>query len=210
MFEILSADELERADRFHFEKDRSRFITARGMLRQILGKYLSQHPKGIHFEYSSYGKPGLGPDSGFGNLKFNLSHSDGLALLAITQDKNIGVDIERIRHDISIEQIAGRFFSFDEINSLDKLFEQQKNELFFQYWTRKEAFLKATGKGLSFPMEHCDVSTMSGREFSPVIIQKEGSDWHVKDLFPGEGFAAAIAIEGGDLDLSCEHFVFES
>lgn len=206
---ILSADEIERAGRFHFEKDQNRFIAARGLLRQILGLYLGEKPQRLQFEYTDFGKPVFGTNSDYKGLHFNLSHSANFALCAITQSREVGIDIERIRSEISVDQIVRRFFSPSEIRSIEMLHEEKRNQLFFQYWTRKEAFLKATGKGLSFPMEQCDVSLMSGVTFSPVIFQdekSESSDWHVQDLFPAEGYAAAIAVEGSDCDLSCFHY----
>ena len=206
IFEILSTDEKERASRFHFEKDKRRFTVARGILRQILGRYLNEKPHKIQFEYSPYGKPRFGSESGFGDLKFNLSHSEDLGLVAITQNRNIGIDLERIRQDLYTEEIAARFFCENERNSLEKLCKTEKNARFFQYWTRKEAFLKCMGKGLSFPMENCDVSLTAGKEFSSLKIQNEISGWQVKDLFPYIGYAAAIVIEGENSRISCIEF----
>lgn len=206
MLAILSADEIERAGRFHFEKNQNRFISARGMLRQILGLYLGEKPQRLQFEYTAFGKPVFGTNSDYKDLHFNLSHSESFALCAITHSREIGIDIERVRNEISVAQIVRRFFSSGEIHSIETLHEEKQNQLFFQYWTRKEAFLKGMGQGLSFPMEQCDVSLMSGVTFSPVIFhheKSENSDWHVKDLFPAEGYVAAIAVEGRDCDLSC-------
>jgi 4'-phosphopantetheinyl transferase len=209
MLGMLSADEVARAGRFHFEKDLNRFIAARGILRNILGLYLGEKPHRLRFEYTPHGKPVLGTESGYDALRFNLSHSDSFALYAITRGRNIGIDIERIRYDIAVDQIVRRFFSPDEISSLEGIHDEKRYEVFFQYWTRKEAFLKAMGEGLSFPMEQCDVSLISGMLFSPVTLpgdKREGSCWYVQDLFPGTGYAAAIAIEGGDCELSCCHY----
>ncbi|MBC6366460.1 4'-phosphopantetheinyl transferase superfamily protein [Algoriphagus sp. AK58] len=208
--EILSADELDRANRFYFEKDRSRFISARGMLRIILSQYLGLDPKKLLFEYSNYGKPEFRSESGFQSLKFNLSHSEGIALLAVTRYKNIGIDVERIRDDIALDPIANLFYSNEEISSLERIGEKRKKEWFYTLWTRKEAFLKATGKGLSYPLKECDVSFRYGGKFSSVTINKEKSDWMVKDLFPILGFAAALAVEGNNPKLSCTHFDFFS
>ena len=207
---ILSTDELTRAGRFHFEKDQKRFITARGMLRQILGGYLGRPPHELRFEYTTYGKPVLATNAGYDTLRFNLSHSDEFALYAVTRGRNIGIDIERIRDDIDVEQIARRYFSQGEISSLERIHKDKRSEVFFQYWTRKEAFIKATGEGISFPMEQCDVSLISGRGLSPITVlgdNRENPCWYGQDLFPGRGYAAAIAVEGGDWDLSCWHFI---
>jgi 4'-phosphopantetheinyl transferase len=206
---MLSADEVERAGRFHFERDQKRFIAARGMLRQLLGRYLGKPPQELRFEYTANGKPVLATNAGCDTLHFNLSHSGPLAVYAFTRSRNIGIDIERLRDDIAVGQIAQRFFSQYEISSLERIHINKRSELFFQYWTRKEAFIKAMGKGISFPMEEFDVSLISGRVLSPIALpgdKGESSRWHIQDLFPGNGYAAAIAAEGGDCDLSCWHF----
>jgi 4'-phosphopantetheinyl transferase len=206
---VLSADEVERSVRLRFEKDQQRFITARGMLRQILGCYLGKNPHEIRFEYTAFGKPVLATNFGSDSLCFNLSHSDAFALFAFARGRNIGIDIERISDDVAVDHIARRFFSPGEISSLERTHENNRNELFFQYWTRKEAFLKATGEGISFPMEQLDVSLMRGRGLSPVALPGdtiERSRWYVQDLFPGPGYSAAIAVEGRDCDLLCRNY----
>jgi 4'-phosphopantetheinyl transferase len=207
--EFLSGDELARSERFHFEKDRKRFIAARGILRRILGSYLNKRPGKICFEYGPHGKPVLAHDAGDDDICFNLSHSGSLALYAVTLRKKIGIDIENIRDYISVGQVAGQFFSQKEISSLEKIDINKRSELFFQYWTRKEAFLKARGEGISFPMDQCDVSLISGSGLSPVTVRDNNrgvSSLYVQDLFPGNGHAAAIAVEGGDCNISCWHF----
>ena len=207
--ESLSVDESARAERFHFEKDRNHFIAARGTLRKIVGSYLNKRPGKICFEYGPHGKPMLAHVAGDDGIFFNLSHSGSLALCAVTLRKKIGIDIENIRDYINVRQVAGQFFSQNEISSLEKIDINKRSELFFQYWTRKEAFLKATGEGISFPMDQCDVSLISGGVWSPVIVQDNNrkiSSLYVQDLFPGNGYAAAIAVEGGDCNISCWHF----
>ena len=206
---FLSVDELARARRFHFERDRKRFIVARGILRKILGSYLNKPPGKICFEYSFHGKPLLAHNRGDGNICFNLSHSGAFALYAVTRRKKIGIDIESIRDDVSIGQVAQQFFSKNEISSLETIDINKRPGLFFQYWTRKEAFLKARGEGISFPMEQCDVSLIRDGVLSPVIVQdnnSEVSSLYVQDLFPGNGYAAAIALERGDWNISCLHY----
>jgi 4'-phosphopantetheinyl transferase len=206
----LSADEVERATRFRFERDQQRFVVARGVLRELLGRYLGEDPHQLRFEYTSYGKPSLATNAGADTLRFNLSHSDAFALYAVTRGRNIGIDIERVRNDCAVGQISRRFFSPGEISSLDMTHGDKRNEMFFQYWTRKEAFLKAIGKGISFPLEGCDVSSISGQVLpSPITFVGdaiESSGWYRQDLFPGCGYVAAIAVEGADWDLSCWHY----
>jgi 4'-phosphopantetheinyl transferase len=203
---ILSSDELARAGQFRFERDQNRFIVARGMLRKILGHYLGMNPHKLRFEYTPNGKPILATNAGYNTLHFNLSHSNAFALIAVTRGRNIGIDIEHIRDDVDAGQIARRFFSQEEISALERIHKDKQSEVFFQYWTRKEAFLKAMGDGVSFPMEQCDVSLINGRVLSPVRLlgdHRKSSGWYGQDLFPGHGYAAAIAVEGGDWDLSC-------
>jgi len=203
---MLTADEVERVGRFRFERDQKQFIAARGMLRQLLGRYLGKPPHELRFEYEANGKPVLVTNAGYQTFRFNLSHSDTFALYAVSRDRNIGIDIERVRKDMDIEQIAQRFFTEYEIRSLERVPEKNRPGVFFQYWTRKEAFLKATGEGISFPMEEFDVSLLSRRVLSPITLvgdKRESSRWHVQDLFPGDGYVAAIAVEGCDCDLSC-------
>ena len=209
LLKFLSVDELSRAGRFHFEKDQRRFIVARGILRKILGHYLKKNPDEIRFEYTSHGKPALAPDFDNDKLCFNLSHSGGFALYAVTRRKKIGIDIERISDDVAVDQIAGKFFSQAEISSLEMIDINKRSELFFQYWTRKEAFLKGRGEGISVPMEQCDVTLINGSVLSPITLRDsngESSSLYVQDLFPGNGYAAAIAVGGADCDISCWHY----
>lgn len=209
LLRFLSVDEVTRAERFHFERDQKRFIVARGILRTLLGSYLKKPPGKICFEYNSHGKPMLVHTPGDDSICFNLSHSGACALYAITLRKNIGIDIESIRENVSVEQVAQQFFSKNEISSLEKIDISKRPGLFFQYWTRKEAFLKARGEGISFPMERCDVSLINGSVLAPVTVQdndSEISSLYVQDLLPGNGYAAAIAIEGGDWNISCLHY----
>ena len=116
---ILSTDEVERAGRFRFERDKKRFMAARGILRQILAGYLKRTPHQLRFEYTSFGKPVLAKNSDSDNICFNLSHTDVLALYAFTLHRNVGIDIERIRNDVAVYQIAQKFFSRGEVSSLE-------------------------------------------------------------------------------------------
>src|SRR5215213_1551126 len=132
---ILTDDELDRADRFSFEMDRQRFITARGTLRSILSRYLTIHPGHLRFHYNPYGKPFLAPEFSSYLLNFNLSHSGGLALYAITRNMQIGVDVEHVHSDFEYKEIAERFFSVNEVASLGKIPTQKKLETFYDCWT---------------------------------------------------------------------------
>lgn len=187
--EVLSADEREKAAQFHFEKDRRPYMAARGILRQLIGRYENLSPEVIQFTYNTFGKPGLNGTS----LRFNTSHSGDVGLFAFTRHKNIGVDLERIRPDFAAREIAGQFFSPDEIAALRAL----PPEAFFTCWTRKEAFIKAHGSGMSLPLHQFSVSLdqparLLRTDFDPAAIHQ----WTLHDLPVPEGFAAALALEG--------------
>lgn len=162
MLRVLSADERERAARFHFLKDREHFIAARGLLRLLLSRYLDLPPQQLSFSYSPYGKPALAGERDCTSLRFNVSHSHGVALYAFTLEREVGVDVEYIRQDVVGESIAEHFFSAQEVTSLRALPAGVQPQAFFNCWTRKEAFIKARGEGLSFPLDQFDVSLVPG------------------------------------------------
>ena len=150
--EIISSDERERAERFHFERDRKRFVAARVFLRRILGTSLGVEPQRVSFQYGPFGKPALGGEFKDSSLRFNVSHSHRCAIYAVTHGREVGVDLEFIRPLDDLLNLADRNFSVAENNVLRSLPEQDRRNGFFDCWTRKEAFLKATGDGLSFPL----------------------------------------------------------
>jgi len=206
MQQTLMRDELRRAARFYFKKDRQHFIVARGLLRTILSRYLDMEPHRLRFCYSDYGKPALVPTSAQTVLNFNLSHSDGLALYAVTRGRQIGVDIERIRVGFEQEQIATRFFSPQENAVLRALSVQMRPEAFFNCWTRKEAYIKAKGEGLSLPLDQFDISLASSKPATLLNTRGEpqnASRWSLEELKPGPGFVAALAVEGHGWRLAC-------
>ena len=196
----LSADEAERAARFRFEVDKNRFIVSHGVLRNILGRYLHLDPAELTFSVNQYGKPALDNSA----LEFNLSHSGDFALIAITQGRKIGVDVERIRQGISSHVIAQQYFSKAEVAELQSLPIDQRESAFFICWTRKEAYIKAQGLGLALPLESFDVSLTPGQ---PAILratrpdEKEAARWTLRSLDVDPNYAGAIAVEGADLDL---------
>src|ERR1043166_1017688 len=146
---VLSPDEQEKAAWFHFEKDRQHFTAARGFLRMILGRYLGSDPGELRFSYNSYGKPSLAAEFSTPPLRFNLAHSHGLALFAFNCGRELGIDLESIRPDRATEEIAERFFAEAEVAALRSLPLEARVRAFFDCWTRKEAFIKARGMGLS-------------------------------------------------------------
>jgi 4'-phosphopantetheinyl transferase len=202
----LDDDERSRADRFYFSRDRERFIVARGILRAVLGRYSNRAPESLSFSYSTHGKPALASETGIDAIRFNLSHSHGTALYAFTRGREVGVDLEFIRCDLEAEQIAERYFSHSEIETLRALPPSLRKYAFFLCWTRKEAYIKARGEGLSLALDQFDVSLTPG-EPAALLSTRSDSDeallWSLRNLNPGPGYAAALATEGRDWTLSC-------
>ncbi len=203
---MLSPDEVARADCFRFQPDQERFIIARGLLRVILGRYLELEPGQLHFSYSSYGKPALTNGVGQEIFNFNMSHSHQLALYAVTRGRKIGVDLENIRTDFACEEIAERFFAPAEKTRLRAIVPEMKHEAFFNGWTRKEAYIKARGQGLAFPLHQFEVSLTPGEPAALLDVAGdffETSRWTLRELEPGPDYAAALAVEGRDWQLKC-------
>ena len=196
----LSADESQRAARFHFQKDRNRYIASHGCLRDVLARYLGCELGQLNFSTNEYGKPALDGH----NLEFNLSHSGDFALIAVTRERNIGVDVERIRADMEHENIASRFFSPNEVSELRALPPEQMELAFFHCWTRKEAYIKAQGLGLSLPLESFDVSLTPNE---PAILRatrpdpQEAVRWRLLSLEVDAYYSAAVAVEGQELEI---------
>lgn len=196
---VLSPDELARANRFHFERDRLHYVRCRTALRFLLGRYLGIPALEIRFEYQTSGKPELAAKQNLRRLRFNVSHSADLALIAVSADHRLGVDIENIRADLDVAMLSERFFSARERASLQALPQNLHLQAFFACWTRKEAFLKATGDGLSFPLSDFTVSTHPER--SPELEEIRGDTevaqhWFLADLSPKNGYRATVAVEG--------------
>lgn len=197
---ILSKDELDRAKRFSVEQHRTHFIAGRGFLRLILSRYLEISPDLIRFRYTSFGKPILDIQPEEKTLHFNLSHSNGIALYAFSKGSKIGIDIEYLQHQIAFKQLSEQFFAPNEIKVLRVLSDAKQRMMFFQLWTRKEAYIKAIGQGLSFPLNQFDVSQSPD---TPVLHLNTTEDvglgltrWYVKNFIPLEAYMAAIALEG--------------
>jgi 4'-phosphopantetheinyl transferase len=200
----LSEDEQKRAARFHFRKDRDHFVAARGALRDILSRYLLIDAGAIVFQYSDYGKPDLDQNVTDSELRFNVSHSHGMALIAVTNGFNVGVDIEFPREDLSDEQIARRFFSSSEVEALLALPRSLQNKAFFTCWTRKEAYIKGIGEGLSMPLDQFDVTLVPGEPARLLQTRPdpdEAARWTLSEILPGRGFIAALAVQARKLHL---------
>jgi 4'-phosphopantetheinyl transferase len=196
---LLARDEVDRASRFHFEKDRGRYIRGRAALRILLGRYLEMPPAEIRFHYENNGKPEIAFPHDSRALHFNVSHSGGLALIAVGSGNPIGVDIEKVRSRPRLLDIARRFFSAREVQAILGVNEDRRQEAFFACWTRKEAFLKATGVGLSYPLSQFSVSVDPDGAAELCDIKGKGDIlnlWFLADVIPGEGFRGALAREG--------------
>jgi len=203
---VLSTDERERAGRFYFQRDRYHYIVARGVLRMILGRYLMIQPDRVRFCYSPYGKPALAGQQGGDSLRFNLSHSGGLVLYAVAWGRELGIDIESVREELADRGVAERFFSAPEIALLRTLPEDMWPRAFFNCWTRKEAYIKALGEGLSHPLHEFDVSLVPGEPAALLSTRrdpKEASCWSLCELEAGPDYAAALAVKGHDWRLKC-------
>jgi 4'-phosphopantetheinyl transferase len=197
--QVLSPEERERTARFRFEKDRLHFSAARSWLRMVLGRYLGSAPGTLRFRYAEKGKPSLDPSQEANRLTFNISHSGGVALFAFTRGREVGIDVEGIRRNFDTEAIARRFFSAAEQARLSDLPADERPEAFFRCWTRKEAYIKAMGEGLSLPLHQFDVSIGVGDQNALLATRPdpgEASLWSLSDLEAGRDFAAAIAVAG--------------
>lgn len=198
LFSTLAEDERQKAHRLFHQQSRERRIVSRGLLRAILGRYLAMEPHELRFCYGPYGKPALSPESGGATLGFNVSHSSGLALYAVTRGQEIGVDIERVRPGLDFERTANRFFSAGEVAALRAQPADRRHEAFFACWTGKEAYIKASGKGLSVPLDQFEVSFVAGEPIGLSSITGDpdtASRWSLHRLYPGPGYVATLAVE---------------
>lgn len=191
--EVLFHDELVRAARFVFERDRRRFVVAHAALRSVLGQYLDCESANIRFDYGAYGKPYL--SDRIDSLSFNLSHSDELALLGVARGREIGIDIERLDRRINIFEVADQFFTPKEIAAIRAAVHDRQHLRFLEFWTRKEAYLKALGKGLAIPLNQFDVSTLecglgqcAGGQWEPLP-----GGWTIRQFTPAADYVAALA-----------------
>lgn len=193
---ILSPDELRRATRYKRIAYTHKFIVARAVLRILIGNYLRMSPSQIEFHYSKFGKPYLKTSS---QLGFNLAHSGDLAVYAFTSPmREVGIDVEFSQTDMDFRRIAKHFFSSNEVLSLNEADDDEIPKLFYRYWTRKEAFIKAYGMGLYYPLTQVDLS--------PMELRKDGADkayayrdhnqkvWYITDLEFDCNYVGALAI----------------
>ena len=204
--ETLSSSECDRAERFRFERDRTRFIIRHGLLRMLLGRYLDIEPARLSFNCEPRGKPVLSGLASGQTLHFNLSHSDGVALFGFARLFPLGVDIERIRSVPEADEIAAKFFSTRESAVLNAAAVEQKLESFFNCWTRKEAYLKATGEGIADALPLIEVSIAPDQPAQLLSIAGDtqaASGWSLHAFMPLPGFVGAMAVKQSDVKLAC-------
>jgi 4'-phosphopantetheinyl transferase len=202
----LSPDETARAKRFVFDRDRKRFTAGRGLLREMLAHYLHREPEQIRFQYSMRGKPSLAGHAENENFHFNLAHSEDVAVFAFSRACPVGVDVERMRRMHDAESIAERFFSARETTLLKSLPEAEKQTGFFNLWTRKEAWLKATGEGIAKLLAQVEVTLRPGEHAQLISIlgdTRAAKRWTLHDFEPADGFKAALAVPSLDLKVLC-------
>ena len=199
LYSLLSADEIARAERFYFERDRSRYIIGRGILRTLLGKYLGTEASEIQFNYGPHGKPTLEPVSMGQTLQFNLAHSNDRAIFIFGWDRPVGIDIEHVRPLQDADRFAEQFYSARETALINSLPGDDKWNAFYKLWTCKEAFLKAQGSGLTVPLNQVEVF-LDGEDTARLIAiggdTVQAADWKLWIFNPLPGYQAAIAIQG--------------
>ena len=207
---MLSPDEAERAVRFLFPKHRQRFIRARAVMRIILSRYIGIAADKIAFAYGAKGKPELSNELGRPHINFNLSHSSDVAILAVAQDLRVGVDIERVNAELAIDDLAQRFFSAGEVRRLQELPLSERVNEFFGCWTRKEAYTKAMGGGLSVSLDSFEVAFGPGVPAALLATEPfrdEANCWSIYDIGVPHGYRGAVSVEGKGHSL--RHLVWE-
>jgi 4'-phosphopantetheinyl transferase len=204
----LDESERTRASRFIFERDRDHFIAARGILRELLARYLGCSPEGLRFAYGPRGKPSLEGTGSTRRLSFNLSHAHGMATYAFTLDRELGIDIELIRRDFGGQEIAERYFSPSEVTELTSLPPEARAHAFFLGWTRKEAYIKAVGEGLEIPLKSFSVTLTPGKPAE--LRTKNTARWELHSFQPAPDYAGALVAEGKQLTVTYWDWVREA
>lgn len=190
----LATDEQARASRYILASDRNHFVASRGILRELLGRYVGCTSREIRFEYAAHGKPSLSPEFLRFPICFNISHSRGLALFAFSLGRDVGVDVELVRSDFGGNDIAERYFAPQEVQELRGLPAALQAEGFFLCWTRKEAYLKARGEGLHVPLESFHVSLTPG--LPERLYSTDSGRWSLRSLRPDQRYVGALVAGG--------------
>lgn len=190
---LLSSSEQERAARFKFDQHRQRFVVAHAALRSILSQYLKTTPLHLRFVNGLNGKPKLAEEFARSDIRFNLSHSFDLALVAVTRGREVGIDVELVKEDYAFDDVAARFFTARELAAFGAMPVHLQRQSFFKCWTSKEAFLKAKGTGLSGTLDEVEI-TLSNEQ--RVLVNASVPGWTLSELKPGNNYEAALVIEG--------------
>jgi len=193
---VLSADEVARAERFHFERHRRRFTVGRGVLRRLMGGYLGMAPEGVRFAYGEREKPRLAEPEGAA-LEFNLSNSSELALIAVTVGREVGIDLEAVRPMEDALAISERFFSAAERAALAAVPASERDRAFFRCWTRKEAYVKAVGDGIALGLDRFDVALDPGAGARFLALEGDparAAAWSLTHIDPAPGYLGALAL----------------
>lgn len=207
LFPFLDMEEKKRAEQYYFEKDKKRFVVARGLLRKVLGRYLNQDPNKIVFSLNRFGKPSI-----FLNpISFNLSHSENLSLIAVSKNLELGVDIESTRVERNVEKIIEKYFSYDEKKYLLEGNKEEKLKKFYRLWTCKEAFIKGIGEGMYFPLKELKLQIQP----NPFSVELEKSerikkylDWSIHLLnCPIKDAVAAFAVNSVYKNLKIQEWI---
>ena len=201
--ESLTDDERTRANHFSFERLRRRFVARRGLLRELLASYVQAEPRELRFAYGNQDKPRLVGEPAWEAMSFNVTHSQGWALYAVTLSRDIGIDLERIRPEVEALEIADRYFTQSEAEAITRAPVGGRSILFFKYWTCKEAWIKAMGGGLSIPLDGFQI-VFGPEECTARVVdlkQPDGdSPWFVHQLMVGSEHAAAVAVDDPGLE----------
>lgn len=198
--ELLSPDERERAARFKFERHRRRYLIAHIALHEILSRYLAIEPAHLSFDLGTNGKPKLPQALAPSGIEFNLSHSNEMALLAVSHGRELGVDIEHVREQFEFQDVAERFFTAKEVTAMRGLPPPLQRQAFFKCWTSKEAFLKAKGTGLSGALDEVEISL---RGDDQIRITANVPNWWLFELDPIAGYEAALVVAGAPAAIHC-------
>ena len=205
-FALLSRHERDRANRFTFPGKRREYIVTRGLLRHRLGRLLATAPESIKLEYGDRGKPCYAGKWREHAINFNVSHSHGMGLIAITLDREIGVDVEKIRLQVDFEKLAERYFSPGEALALRAVAPEQRAAAFYACWTRKEAFVKALGKGIAFGLAEFSVSIDPGEPHPSLTTHWDrhaAEEWSLLSLDVDSEYLAALAVAGNGVEVRC-------
>lgn len=202
---ILSDDEVRRAERFVFEKHREHYVVGRARMRQILAAFAPTTASTLELAYENLGKPRFRDEALHAKLRFNFSNSNDRGLLAVTVGEELGVDLERVRPMNDMMGLARRYYAETETNKLFALADQERPAAFFRCWTRKEAYLKAVGKGLTFPLRSVEVTLLNDEVCRILNINSDANEaaaWSLFHLRPYDGFLGALAVRNRSATVS--------